>query len=146
MEVEMMASMVKTYSELITLPSFEERFEYLKENGSVGEDTFGYNRYMNQAFYQSREWHNVRNRIIARDMGCDLGMPDHPIGGKNIYVHHINPLTPNDIETGSPRMFDPENLICVSFDTHNAIHYGDSKYLKLNKISDRKPGDTCPWK
>ena len=96
-----MASMVKTYSELITLPSFEERFEYLKENGSVGEDTFGYNRYMNQAFYQSREWHNVRNRIIARDMGCDLAMPDHPIGGKKIYVHHINPLTPNDIETGS---------------------------------------------
>lgn len=135
----------KSYEELLELDSFEERFRYLKLNGSVGVDTFGYDRYMNQMFYKSAEWKRVRAYVISRDMGCDLGVSDRPINGK-IYIHHINPIDRNDIVYSTEKLLDPNNLICVSFETHNAIHYGDESILKSNTIIERKPNDMCPWK
>lgn len=135
----------KTYSELVTLPTFEERYEYLKLGGKVGEETFGYDRWLNQMFYHSREWKNFRRDIIVRDMGCDLGIGDREIQGL-IIVHHINPIPKYAIEK---RMLDilmnPENAICVSYNTHNAIHYGDVGLLITEPI-DRKQNDTCPWR
>ena len=137
--------MSKGYSELKQLNTFEERFEYLKLKGNVGKDTFGFDRYLNQQFYKSKEWKQVRDQVIIRDGGCDLGIPGHDIYGK-VYIHHIEPLTPEDIETSSDNMLNPNNLICVSLETHNAIHYGDSSILKKNQIVERKPNDECPWK
>lgn len=137
--------MKRSYSELIRLISFEERFNYLKLNGSVGFDTFGYDRIFNQEFYRSTEWKRARDFVIVRDNACDLGMKGHDIFGK-ILVHHINPITLSDIQDGSPLIFDPQNLITVSFDTHNAIHYGDASYLKKFEETERKPNDMAPWK
>lgn len=136
--------LTKSYRELVTYETFEERYEYLKINGLVGSETFGYNRFFNQHFYHSPEWRRTRNKIILRDNGCDLGIPGYEIFG-SIYVHHINPVTFEDVESFSDSLFDPENLICVSFNTHNAIHYGDSDGLLKSPI-ERLPGDTCPWR
>lgn len=135
---------IKTYSELIRLPTFEERFEYLKLKGSVGKDTFGHDRYLNQVFYTSQEWRRLRDKIIIRDNGCDLGIEGREIGGK-IYIHHLNPLAVKDILAHSEYLVNPEYLICTSFETHNAIHYGDINLLPRNPI-ERKRNDTCPWR
>lgn len=134
----------RSYRELLQLNSFEERFDYLKLAGEVGNPTFGYDRYFNQQFYHSSEWRRARNRIILRDNGCDLGMPDYEIHGR-IYIHHINPITKQDVEDFSDNLFNPDNLICVTFDTHNAIHFGDERTLPKTPI-ERAPGDTCPWR
>lgn len=135
----------KKYSELKSLNTFDDRFKYLKLNGSVGSDTFGFDRYINQDLYKSREWKSVRNEVIARDDGCDLGIPGRDIHGK-IYVHHMNPITVNDIMENPEDVFNPDFLVCVSMDTHNAIHYGDIKYLEKNKLVKRAANDTSPWK
>lgn len=135
---------IRTYSQLIRLPTFEDRFEYLKLKGSVGKDTFGHDRYLNQVFYSSMEWRRLRDEIIIRDNGCDLGIEGRQIGGK-VYIHHLNPLGINDILTHSEYLVNPEYLICVSFETHNAIHYGDINLLPRDPI-ERKRNDTCPWR
>jgi hypothetical protein len=135
----------KRYSEMITMPEFDDRFRYAKLDGQVGRDTFGFDRYLNQQFYRSKEWKRLRDQIIIRDNGCDLGVPGHEISGK-IYIHHLNPLSPEDITESTAKLFDPDNLVCVSAETHNAIHYGDESILEKNKIVERSPGDTCPWK
>lgn len=135
----------KRYSELQKLNTFEERFEYAKLDGQVGLDTFGFDRYMNQQFYRSKEWRDIRDKVIIRDNACDLGMPGHEIRGR-VYIHHLNPLTPEDIEESTDLLFDLDNLICVSQETHNAIHYGDDSILDKYKIIERTPRDTCPWK
>ena len=135
---------IKTYSELITIPTFEERFEYLKLDGQVGVETFGFNRYLNQAFYKSDEWLSIRDYIITRDNGCDLGMEGYEIYGR-ILIHHINPITKDDIIQRSRILLDPENLITTVKRTHDAIHYGDSNLLMKAPIERRK-NDTCPWR
>lgn len=136
--------MIKRYSELALLNNYKDRLEYLKTLNGVGEDTFGFDRYLNQRFYQSKEWKDIRAQIIIRDGGCDLGIPDYPIQG-SVYIHHINPLTKEDILARSDSMLDPENLICVSYDTHQAIHYGfEPKALSI--CEERKPNDTIPWR
>lgn len=137
---------IKTYSELITIPTFEERYEYLKLGGRVGEETFGFDRYLNQEFYKSKEWLNVRDIVIIRDMGCDLGIEEREIPeGVRILVHHINPITIDDILNGSEFLLDPEYLISTIDNTHRAIHYGDASILLQDPI-ERTPYDTCPWK
>lgn len=140
-------TMKKTYSELIRLPSWEERFNYAKLHGAVAGETFGANRYLNQRFYQSKEWKRLKNEIILRDNGCDLGFPGYEIKGK-IIVHHLTPIVLNDLllNGSTDILLDPENLICVSYETHNAIHYGSSDYIKSRQYVERKPNDTCPWK
>ena len=136
----------RTYSELITLPTFEERYEYLKLKGKVGEETFGYDRWMNQIFYNSREWKKFRRDIIVRDMGCDLGIEDREIQGP-VIVHHIEPIPKYAIENRiMDILMNPENSICASHNTHNAIHYGDESLLIATTPIERKPYDTCPWK
>ena len=135
---------IKTYSELITIPTFEERFEYLKLDGQVGIETFGFNRYLNQAFYKSDEWLSIRDYVITRDNGCDLGMEGYEIYGR-ILIHHINPITKDDIIQRSRILLDPENLITTVKRTHDAIHYGDSNLLIKAPIERRK-NDTCPWR
>lgn len=138
---------IKTYSELITLTTFKERFEYLKLGGKVGEETFGFDRYLNQSFYKTPEWRRVRDFVITRDNACDLGVADRPIpGGVHILVHHINPITVDDILNRSPELLDPENLISTYYNTHNAIHYGDARLLIDDQPVIRTPNDTCPWK
>lgn len=136
---------IKTYSELITLPTFEERFRYLKLGGKVGEETFGFDRYLNQLFYNSRDWKSVRDKVIIRDLGCDLGMSDREIADR-ILIHHMNPVDKNDILTRSKFLLDPEFLICTCKTTHNAIHYGDESLLMLGRPVIRRANDTCPWK
>lgn len=135
---------IRTYSELIRLPTFEERFEYLRLDGLVGKDTFGFDRYLNQLFYNTSEWKHIRNDIITRDFGCDLGIPDLEISGR-IYIHHINPLTKEDILYKTDYLFNPEYLICTSFDTHQALHYGNTDRLQRGPII-RTKNDTCPWR
>ena len=134
-----------TYSELITLPTFDERYNYLKLVGVVGADTFGFDRYLNQRFYRSVEWRRARDFVIARDMGCDLGISGREIQDK-IYVHHMNPMSVKDIVDGDTHIINPEFLITVSFDTHNAIHYGDERLLHRKDLIVRSQNDTCPWK
>jgi hypothetical protein len=124
--------------------TFEERYDYLKLNGSIGEATFGFDRYLNQIFYRSQKWKSVRNQIIIRDNGCDLGIDEFPIYGK-IIIHHMNPITIDDIERESDFLMDPEYLICTTLNTHNAIHYGDSSLLATVPIT-RVKNDTCPWR
>ena len=136
--------MIKTYSELITLPTFHERFQYLKLSGDVGVDTFGYDRYLNQQFYKSAIWRRLRNQIITRDMGCDMAHPDYPIGGK-VIVHHLNAITPEMILERDPSLFDMDNLVCVSHETHEAITYGSKEMLPEDPI-ERSRHDTTPWK
>lgn len=135
---------IRCYSELITLPTFVERFRYLKLDGKVGLDTFGHDRWLNQVLYRSPEWKRFRNRIIVRDSGCDLGCEDRPIFGK-ILIHHINPLTIEDVLNRDAKIFDEENVISTQLITHNAIHYGDESILYTEPIK-RSPNDTCPWK
>lgn len=137
---------IRTYSELIKLPTFEERYEYLRLDGRVGEDTFGYDRYLNQMLYKLPEWQAARNDIIIRDNGCDLGCPDHEIpDGVLILVHHINPITKEDILRRNPCLFDPENLITTIKITHDAIHYGNSDSLQ-QVPTERTKNDMCPWR
>jgi hypothetical protein len=135
---------LRTYSELILLPTFDERFEYLKLDGVIGEDTFGFDRYLNQQFYHSQEWKRIRDQVIVRDNGCDLGIDGYFIRGR-IYIHHMNPITVHDIIRHSSFSVSPEYLICVSQETHNAIHYGDASKLQRELVI-RRPNDTCPWK
>ena len=142
----MKTRIIKRYSELIRLPTAEERFQYLKLQGSVGESTFGFDRYMNQRFYISKEWRDFRRDMIIRDNGCDMALPDREIPkGAILILHHINPLTLEDIEEQGEALFDPENVICVSDRTHNAIHFGDISLLARGPI-ERRPYDTCPWR
>lgn len=136
--------MLRTYSELSKLNSFLERYEYLRLGGKVGEETFGFDRYLNQIFYKDPEWLEARDNVIIRDGGCDLGMPDREIKGK-ILVHHMNPVTKEQILRRDPVLFDPEYLICTIKSTHDAIHYGDETLLMLDPIV-RTKNDTCPWK
>lgn len=142
---EALMEIFKRYSELIMLPTFEERFDYLKLNGSVGRDTFGFDRVFNQVFYNSLEWKQCRDKIIARDLGCDLGVPGHEIFGSKVVIHHINPITLEDLDKKTEILLDPEYLITTTHFTHNAIHYGDSNFLVSEPI-ERKKNDTCPWK
>ena len=135
---------IRTYSELITIPTFEERFEYLQLKGSVGKDTFGYDRYLNQVLYRSPEWKRLRNQIIIRDCGRDLACDGYDIYGK-VLIHHLNPITVEDVLARSRKVFDPDNLICVTHNTHNAIHYGDADLLVTGPII-RTENDTCPWR
>lgn len=135
---------IKCYSELMTLPTFIERYRYLKLGGSVGKETFGYDRYLNQALYRSPEWKRFRRDIIIRDNGCDLGCEGYDIVGK-ILIHHIEPITIEDIIKRNPKIFDTENVISTQLMTHNAIHYGDERLLITEPVV-RKPNDTCPWK
>lgn len=135
---------LKTYSELSKLKTFEDRFQYLRLDGIVGEETFGFDRYLNQILYQSKEWKRCRRDIIIRDEGCDLGCEGFEVHGR-ILIHHINPITVDDIVNRNPKVFDPENLILTSHNTHNAIHYGDEDLLIRAPI-ERSKYDTCPWK
>lgn len=135
---------IKTYSELITLPTFEERFEYLRLDGTVGESTFGFDRYLNQIFYRSQKWKDIRDWVIIRDNGCDLGVEGFEIYGR-IIIHHMNPISLQDLERESDLLLNPEYLICTVHNTHNAIHYGDASLLPLAPI-ERSKNDTCPWK
>jgi hypothetical protein len=135
--------MIKTYRKLIRLSTFEERFEYLKLGGGIGQETFGFDRYLNQVLYQSREWKQVRDQVITRDNGCDLAISDRAIFSRAT-VHHINPITLEDIDDRNPKIFDLNNLILTSHETHNAIHYGDISLLpRLPK--ERQKGDTTLW-
>ena len=135
---------IRTYSELIQLPTFEERFRYLRLKGSVGKETFGFDRYLNQNFYRSSAWKRVRDQVIVRDNGCDLGIEDRIIYGK-ILIHHMNPINDEDILNMTDILLNPEYLICVTLDTHNAIHYGDEDLLIKEPVV-RFKNDTCPWK
>lgn len=140
-----MKTIIRTYSELITLPTFEERYEYLRLDGAVCEETFGFDRYLNQEFYQrSNEWKRVRDLVIIRDQGCDLGIEGREIRGK-ILVHHMNPITKEDILKRSEFLLSPEYLICTSKSTHDAIHYGDENLLMKGPVI-RSANDTCPWR
>lgn len=136
--------MSRNYKELHKMKTFKERYLYLKLSGVVGESTFGYDRYLNQTLYKSKEWHAIRNEIIIRDNGCDLGCEGFEIYGK-ILIHHIDPITPDDILKRHPKVLDPNNLISTSFDTHTAIHYGDENILATEPI-ERSVNDTIPWK
>ena len=136
--------MTKTYSELIRFSTFEDRFNYLKIAGRVGEDTFGYDRFLNQDFYRSAEWKKFRDEIVVRDHGCDMGLED--IYKVKIIIHHINPLRKEDILGHTSLLFDPENVICVSDKTHKAIHYGSLNSALPPIFAERTPFDTCPWK
>ena len=137
---------IRTYSELMQIPTFEERFEYLRLGGKVGEETFGFDRYLNQLFYTSKEWRKLRNNIITRDGGCDLGVPGREISeGVKILIHHMNPITVDDIINRSDFLLNPEYLICTIKNTHDAIHYGDSELLYKDPIV-RFKNDTCPWR
>lgn len=136
---------IRTYSEMIVLPTFEERYSYLRLFGVVGADTFGFDRYLNQAFYKSAEWKKVRHQIIARDNACDLAVAGYELYD-HIYIHHMNPITIDDISNASDFLLNPEFLISVSLDTHNAIHYGDIQLIKKKELVERAPNDMCPWK
>lgn len=137
--------MIRTYKELSQLKTFEERFNYLKLGGIVGEDTFGFDRYLNQMFYRSMDWRSIRDKVIIRDNGCDLGVEGYDICGQKIYVHHMNPLRRNDIVNTTEYLLNPDYLITVTFQTHNAIHYGDETILPFVPV-ERYANDTCPWK
>lgn len=140
--------LIRTYSELIQLPTFTERFEYLKLNGIIGEETFGTysKRWLNQTFYRSPEWRHIKRNIIIRDNACDMGLQEYPINNSKIYIHHMNPITEEDILERTPFLTDPEYLICVSFETHNAIHFGDINVARIARDPViRKPNDQSPW-
>lgn len=141
----MRPKIIRTYTELMQLQTFEERYEYLRLGGKVGEETFGFDRYLNQIFYKSPEWLRVRNYVITRDNGCDLAMPGREILGSKILIHHMNPITVDDILNRSEFLLDPEYLISTIKNTHDAIHYGDSELLYQDPIV-RSKNDTCPWR
>lgn len=136
--------MIRTYSELIQLPTFEDRYRYLRLGGQVGKDTFGFDRYLNQMFYKTDEWKSIRDVVIVRDKGCDLGIEDREIHGR-IIVHHMNPITKEDILSRSKYLLDPEYLISTIKNTHDAIHYGDESLL-IKAPTERRRNDTCPWR
>ena len=136
--------MIRTYSEMITFDTFEDRYKYLRLDGSVGKDTFGFDRYLNQKFYRSQEWKSIRDHVIFRDLGCDLGVEGYEIHGR-IYVHHMNPFLLEDLTNDVESLLDPEFLVTTTHRTHNAIHYGDESLLILEPVVRRK-NDTCPWK
>lgn len=135
---------IKTYSELIEIPTFLERYRYLRIGGAVGKETFGYDRYLNQILYKSDKWKRFRREIIVRDNGNDLACEGFQIFGK-ILIHHINPITVEDVLHRDPRIFDPENVISTTLNTHNAIHYGDESLLMITPV-ERSKNDTCPWR
>ena len=135
---------IRTYSELMRFSSFEDRYQYLRLNGSIGETTFGFDRYVNQKFYRSAEWKQIRNYVIVRDNGCDLGVDGYEIHEK-ILIHHMNPIVLSDIQNASDYLLNPDYLISVTLATHNAIHYGDETLL-IRAPTERRPNDTCPWK
>ena len=135
---------IKTYSELIEIPTFEERYEYLKLTGKVGEETFGFERYLNQVFYRSKEWRDIRDYVINRDNGCDLAMEGHEIFGR-VLIHHMNPIRKEDILRRSDFLLNPEYLITTVKLTHDAIHYGDKDLLMIAPV-ERTKNDTCPWR
>lgn len=136
--------MTRTYQYLLTLSTFEERFQYLKLGGRVGKETFGFDRYFNQIFYRSPEWKQIRNFVIARDQGCDLAIFDRQIYGR-VYVHHMNPISLDDIKDATDYLLNPDYLVCASKETHDAIHYGDESLLIPTKLTERSPGDTTLW-
>lgn len=142
-EEMMTRTIIRTYEDLIKIDSFEDRFEYLKLSGVVGEDTFGFDRWLNQIFYKTKEWRRIRDEVIVRDMGCDLGCEDYPIKGK-VIIHHMNPLYLDDLVDRTEFLLDPNYLICTSHNTHNAIHFGDQNLLPKKPI-ERRPGDTKLW-
>lgn len=145
MKASMTTKMItRSYSELITIPTFEERYRYLRLRGRVGRETFGHDRYLNQVLYTSKEWRLFRNEIIVRDDGLDLGCDGFDIFGR-IIIHHINPITVEDVLNRDPKVFDPNNVISCSNNTHQAIHYGDESLLPLLPV-ERRPNDTCPWR
>lgn len=135
----------RTYTELSRLTTFEERFNYLLLKGKVGIETFGYDRYLNQILYTSPDWKKLRDKIIIRDNGQDLGLEGYPIYGR-VIIHHINPITIDDVLDYSPDVFNPEYLICTSHKTHNAIHYGVEDYVRSLEVVERRPNDTIPWR
>ncbi len=141
----MKSRIIRTYTELVRLPTFEERFEYLKLSAKIGESTFGFERQLNQIFYRSPEWKRTRRAVILRDEGCDLGIKEREILDR-IEIHHINPITIEDVENREDILFDMDNLICTSAVTHKAIHYGDASGLRSIEPVIRRPNDTCPWK
>lgn len=134
----------RLYSQLVKLKTFEERFEYLKLSNVVAENTFGFDRYLNQKFYKSTEWKDLRNYIISRDLGCDLGVDGYYLDKKDIVIHHMNPICPDDFYEKTKFLMDPEYLICCSHNTHRAIHYGSE--LSKREFDVRAPNDQCPWK
>lgn len=136
--------MIRTYTELIQLPTFKERYDYLRLGAIVGQDTFGFDRYLNQKFYHSKEWQQIRRDVIIRDEGRDLAMPGYEIQN-GIYIHHMNPITVQDINDATNFLLNPEYLVCVTQQTHNAIHYGDASLLPKLPV-ERRPNDTCPWR
>lgn len=140
-----MTTIDRSYSELITLPTFEERFEYLKLDGVVSKETFGVHRWLNQNLYSSTRWKDTRRRVLIRDHGCDLGVEGYDILGK-VFIHHINPITIDDIRNDSRCLYDLENLICATKRTHDMIHYGNPGDAVYSKVIDRSPNDTCPWR
>lgn len=139
-----MIMIIRTYSELSKLKTFEERYRYLRLNGKVGEETFGFDRWLNQRFYKDPEWLSIRDKVIIRDNGCDLGIKDRKITGR-IIVHHMNPITKEDILRRSDFLLNPDYLICTVKNTHDAIHYGDDSLL-INEFIERSRNDTCPWR
>lgn len=136
---------IRSYEQLVQIPTFEERFEYLKLSAIIGETTFGYERFLNQVFYRSPQWKRIRREVIKRDNGCDMAFPGRDILDR-IEVHHINPITIEDVENESDVLLDMDNLICVCPDTHKAIHYGDASLLRRAEPTVRRPNDTCPWR
>ena len=140
---------IRTYSELVQLPTFQDRFEYLKLQGRIGVETFGTysKRWLNQQFYKSPQWQHIKREVILRDNGCDLGIPEYEhLNSNRIYIHHMNPITDQDIVNGTPFLMDPEYLITCSMETHNAIHYGDISVSRIAKDPViRRPNDTVPW-
>lgn len=146
MVTTMTMKIIRTYSELITLPTFEERFEYLRLDGRIGDQTFGFDRYLNQLFYKDKEWLSIRDEVIVRDQGCDLGIEEYELSkGQRILIHHMNPLTKEDIVRRTKFLLDPEYLITTCHRTHTAIHYGDENLLPSKPII-RTKNDTCPWR
>lgn len=136
---------MKSYRELIEIPDFHDRYEYLKLSGQVGDSTFGSRRYLNQMLYKYPEWRSIRNKVIERDKACDLAHPDFEINDQPAYIHHINPITIDDILNRDSKVFDLNNLITTTFDTHQAIHYGSERMLPKLPV-ERRPNDTCPWR
>lgn len=134
---------IRNYQELSSYKTFKERYDYLKLSGKVGEETFGFDRWLNQVFYRSEEWKRLRDEVILRDMGCDLGLEEYPIAGR-VIIHHMNPVYLEDIVNRSEFLLNPDYLVCVSHGTHNAIHYGDEDLLPKG-LNERKPGDTKLW-
>lgn len=143
----MTTQQIRTYTELIQIPDYIERFKYLMLGGQVGKETFGWERYINQKFYRSEEWRSFRRDIIARDLGCDLADPAHEFAaGENVIIHHMNPINTGDIVYQTRYLMNPEYVICCRDRTHKAIHYGDESLILPYEYSPRKPNDTCPWR